>query len=81
MGAPQNPQPVPLSGRRKLLHQPLEGKEVTQEENFLPKHQRVKDLCQRSEYQTPCQQRGQVTPPLLHSSIRAVCAFLYLPFL
>ncbi|CAF94091.1 unnamed protein product, partial [Tetraodon nigroviridis] len=43
----------------KLLHQRTDGKEVTQEENFLPKHQRVKDLCQRSEYQTPCQQRGQ----------------------
>lgn len=48
-----------LVERGKLLHQRLDGKEVTQEENFLPKHQRVKDLCQRSEYQTPCQQRGQ----------------------
>lgn len=45
---------------RKLLHQRVEGKEVSQEENFLPKHQRVKDLCQRAEYQTPCQQTGQV---------------------
>lgn len=45
---------------RKLLHQLVEGKEVSQEENFLPKHQRVKDLCQRAEYQTPCQQTGQV---------------------
>ncbi|GLD63835.1 extracellular sulfatase Sulf-2-like isoform X3, partial [Lates japonicus] len=44
---------------RKLLHQRVEGKEVSQEENFLPKHQRVKDLCQRAEYQTPCQQIGQ----------------------
>ncbi|KAM3872276.1 extracellular sulfatase Sulf-2-like [Diretmus argenteus] len=49
---------VPL-GDRKLLHQRVEGKEVSQEENFLPKHQRVKDLCQRAEYQTPCQQTGQ----------------------
>lgn len=45
---------------RKLLHQVVEGKEVSQEENFLPKRQRVKDLCQRAEYQTPCQQTGQV---------------------
>ncbi|XP_054879872.1 extracellular sulfatase Sulf-2-like isoform X2 [Poeciliopsis prolifica] len=48
-----------LVERGKLLHQQAEGKEVSQEENFLPKHQRVKDLCQRAEYQTPCQQTGQ----------------------
>uniref|UniRef100_A0A4W6CJH7 Sulfatase 2a n=1 Tax=Lates calcarifer TaxID=8187 RepID=A0A4W6CJH7_LATCA len=48
-----------LVERGKLLHQRVEGKEVSQEENFLPKHQRVKDLCQRAEYQTPCQQIGQ----------------------
>uniref|UniRef100_A0A8D3E2A8 Extracellular sulfatase n=1 Tax=Scophthalmus maximus TaxID=52904 RepID=A0A8D3E2A8_SCOMX len=48
-----------LVERGKLLHQHVEGKEVTQEENFLPKYQRVKDLCQRAEYQTPCQQTGQ----------------------
>ncbi|XP_062283462.1 extracellular sulfatase Sulf-2b [Scomber scombrus] len=48
-----------LVERGKLLHMRVEGKEVSQEENFLPKHQRVKDLCQRAEYQTPCQQTGQ----------------------
>ncbi|XP_008316177.1 extracellular sulfatase Sulf-2b isoform X1 [Cynoglossus semilaevis] len=48
-----------LVERGKLLHQRVEGKEVTQEENFLPKYQRVKDLCQRAEYQSPCQQTGQ----------------------
>lgn len=53
--------PSVWSVNRKLLHQRIEGKEVSQEENFLPKHERVKDLCQRTEYQTPCQQTGQVT--------------------
>ncbi|XP_038164957.1 extracellular sulfatase Sulf-2-like isoform X2 [Cyprinodon tularosa] len=48
-----------LVERGKLLHQRVEGKEVSEEENVLPKHQRVKDLCQRAEYQTPCQQTGQ----------------------
>ncbi|KAM9350277.1 extracellular sulfatase Sulf-2-like [Symphorus nematophorus] len=51
--------PCVCSVNRKLLHQRVEGKEVSPEENFLPKHQRVKDLCQRAEYQTPCQQTGQ----------------------
>ncbi|KAK0137129.1 Extracellular sulfatase Sulf-2 [Merluccius polli] len=48
-----------LVERGKLLPQRVDGQEVSQEENFLPKHQRVKDLCQRNEYQTPCQQTGQ----------------------
>uniref|UniRef100_A0A672ZYT8 Sulfatase 2 n=1 Tax=Sphaeramia orbicularis TaxID=375764 RepID=A0A672ZYT8_9TELE len=48
-----------LVERGKLLHQRVEGKEVSEEDNVLPKHQRVKDLCQRDEYQTPCQQTGQ----------------------
>lgn len=49
---------------RKPLHKRADGKEVSQEENFLPKYQRVKDLCQRAEYQTSCQQPGQVLSTL-----------------
>lgn len=46
---------------RKPPHKRGDGKEMAQEENFLPKYQRVKDLCQKEEYQTPCQQPGQVS--------------------
>uniref|UniRef100_A0A672PZD2 Extracellular sulfatase Sulf-2-like n=1 Tax=Sinocyclocheilus grahami TaxID=75366 RepID=A0A672PZD2_SINGR len=37
-----------LVERGKLLHKVLnDGKDMAQEENYLPKYQRVKDLCQR----------------------------------
>ncbi|XP_064159935.1 extracellular sulfatase Sulf-2-like isoform X1 [Anguilla rostrata] len=47
-----------LVERGKFQHRRDDGKEEAQE-NFLPKYQRVKDLCQRAEYQTPCEQHGQ----------------------
>uniref|UniRef100_A0A8C5CVK8 Sulfatase 2a n=1 Tax=Gadus morhua TaxID=8049 RepID=A0A8C5CVK8_GADMO len=48
-----------LVERGKPMHKRTDGKDVDQEENFLPKYQRVRELCQKAEYQTSCQQPGQ----------------------
>lgn len=56
-GRPRGSSSLPHS---KLLHKRDNDKVDAQEENFLPKYQRVKDLCQRAEYQTACEQLGQV---------------------
>lgn len=69
MGTRASEAPPELRGRpcsssslphSKLLHKRDNDKVDAQEENFLPKYQRVKDLCQRAEYQTACEQLGQV---------------------
>lgn len=72
---------------RKPLHKRDDGKEMAQEENFLPKYQRMRDLCQKVEYQTSCQQPGQVSdgpPPrkTQHLSLSGTtewssCSFIY----
>lgn len=41
-----------LVEREKLLRKRVSDKVDAQEENFLPKYQHVKELCQHAEYQT-----------------------------
>lgn len=44
--------------RVKLLHN-RDNDKVDAQENFLPKYQHVKDLCQHAKYQTACGKLGQ----------------------
>lgn len=66
---------LPWTADRKPLHKLGDGKEVAQEENFLPKYQRVRDLCQRAEYQTPCEQPGQVGSSIAYNGKALYCMF------
>uniref|UniRef100_A0A2K5PU40 Arylsulfatase n=1 Tax=Cebus imitator TaxID=2715852 RepID=A0A2K5PU40_CEBIM len=62
-----------LVERGKLLHKRDSDKVDAQEENFLPRYQRVQDLCQRAEYQTACEQLGQYKPSYIrYRSLRSV---------
>uniref|UniRef100_A0A8C8GNV6 Extracellular sulfatase n=1 Tax=Oncorhynchus tshawytscha TaxID=74940 RepID=A0A8C8GNV6_ONCTS len=50
------------TGNSKLLRQKEDGggSPTTPHTNSLPKYKKVKEVCQQAEFQTPCQQPGQV---------------------
>lgn len=62
---------------RKILRK-KDDSASTQQTNSLPKYKKVKETCQQAEFQTPCEQPGQVRRPYC---LRAANGPLLYPYL